>query len=415
MMKDLLATVFNDWDVHNLGYIEKRTFVHVIHALGLHFTTHQMNCMFRAIDPDLNGRIFFDEFWVLLVEPLTKAIELLKSHFEFKKAHDDMLQTRDMLNNIYSPQGSNQSNNSSSYSLDDNDDDADAEMMMMDPAPRMSSKTNTPRGKDSVKFETPSPSSKKRGTMMMMNNDLRSHDSSIKEEGDDEEDNSEETKTARDGDGDGENVDSVDSTGRRGSGQFHMRLFNKQSSMEKVSHEDEDAVVVDTDAADWSTSPFGEIGVLSVEDVTHINKNKVKNTPSPSKRTSSNMVTPSSKGVDSPVTTTVTLNSSFSAPSLSSAKMASFDEARLSEPTPPPPPSSSSHHHHHHRQSRNTAIGAGHSPTTTTNPSAGARRQKRVTITPSGSGKEVTCKGSFETVEEFFAAMTPHAPSGSGF
>jgi hypothetical protein len=80
-MKGLLSSVFDDWDVHKMGFIDKPTFVHVMHSLGLHLTTHQMGAVFMAIDPDLKGKIAFDGFWIQLVDPLGKAIDLIKSHF----------------------------------------------------------------------------------------------------------------------------------------------------------------------------------------------------------------------------------------------------------------------------------------------------------------------------------------------
>eukprot|EP00613_Pedinella_sp_CCMP2098_P057272 CAMPEP_0171869632 /NCGR_PEP_ID=MMETSP0992-20121227/32130_1 /TAXON_ID=483369 /ORGANISM="non described non described, Strain CCMP2098" /LENGTH=1090 /DNA_ID=CAMNT_0012493555 /DNA_START=102 /DNA_END=3375 /DNA_ORIENTATION=- len=80
-MKELLVSIFDDWDLHQVGYIDQPTFVHVMHSLGLHFTTHQMGCLFRRIDPDLSGMITFDEFWDTLVGPLSEAMRLLQSHF----------------------------------------------------------------------------------------------------------------------------------------------------------------------------------------------------------------------------------------------------------------------------------------------------------------------------------------------
>ena len=70
----LLKHVFEDWDAAGLGFLDKRAFVHAISSsLKLHFTTQQMNCIFRAIDPDMNGEIVFDEFWGLLEKPVGKV------------------------------------------------------------------------------------------------------------------------------------------------------------------------------------------------------------------------------------------------------------------------------------------------------------------------------------------------------
>ena len=53
-MRQLLKVVFNDWDLNDVGFVDKATFIHVLNRLGLHFTTHQMNVIFQAIDPDRN-------------------------------------------------------------------------------------------------------------------------------------------------------------------------------------------------------------------------------------------------------------------------------------------------------------------------------------------------------------------------
>lgn len=303
MLKDLLALVFNDWDVHNVGYIEKSTFVHVIHSLGLHFTTHQMNCMFRAIDPDLNGRIFFDEFWVLLVEPITKAIDLLKLHFEFKKQEDVVMETADMLSSLYSP--------SSGSTLN-------------------SVELNAPTSPLSDKIQSPSKiSTSLKGNSIMEEEDEEDHDSA--------------------------------GVQQRISGNFHSKMFNHQSSFESNDGNDVGVQVLDTNAPDWSTSPFGEgVDVLAGKGAEDRGGGGNKGA--------------GGGGANS-----------ASTPSMPSAKMGSFNEDRLSEPMARSAPNSADQ----------------------------KRRPKRMTLSPSGSGTEVRCTGLYASVDDFFKAMTPNAPSGT--
>jgi len=40
-----------------------------------------MGSVFRAIDPDMNGRIVFEEFWALLEGPLSKVIDHARTHY----------------------------------------------------------------------------------------------------------------------------------------------------------------------------------------------------------------------------------------------------------------------------------------------------------------------------------------------
>jgi hypothetical protein len=376
MMKELLATVFNDWDVHEVGYIEKQTFVHVIHTLGLHFTTQQMNCMFRAIDPDLNGKIVFDEFWEILVEPLTKAIELLKSHFEFKKAHDDIHfnETTAVLNSLY-PNGKEAGQSPVQY-------------------PHTSSPLSP---YNQLKRDSHNSSCTTNNSSM--------HESIREEEEDDfdhENENGDDMKQHTN--------ESVPREAPRKSSSS-AKLFNRPSERESTGGGD--AVVLDTSTEDWSTSIFGVessssnngggddsgsgVGVLSVEDVTlqHKNASIMGSNLTASQPMISVMhgerraTTGSAKQEEGPP------DASLSSPVISMSQKQvpnNTMEERRSLPLPEIDPL----------------------PRVVT-PMKKRRPQKRTTLSPSGSGKELNCTGSYKTVEEFFAHMTPTAPSGSGY
>ncbi len=57
-----------------------------------------------GIDPDRNGRIEFNEFWNLICGPITNAIQLLQSHFEFQRQAEEptLTDVHKTLSKIYS-------------------------------------------------------------------------------------------------------------------------------------------------------------------------------------------------------------------------------------------------------------------------------------------------------------------------
>lgn len=82
-MQAFMRLAFKEWDLEEKGFLTKAMFIRGLHGMGVFFSSRKVELLFRAIDPDLNGHIVFEEFWAVMGPAIHLEIVNLQEHLRF--------------------------------------------------------------------------------------------------------------------------------------------------------------------------------------------------------------------------------------------------------------------------------------------------------------------------------------------